>query len=250
MDTVITAAASMLIVAVVAALTVVAPRAGPVRAAVASPRPSFAARFTSQLRRRRWARRAVSLATLAMLLGAVAMLAYPFATNVYQGRVQDRLTKELATPAVEEAYRERRVADGDPLTRIKIPAIAVDVVIVEGTGASALRAGAGHFPATALPCEEGNVGIAGHRTTYGRPFHNLDRLAVGDAITLDTPIGSCTYRVEVPPFVVAPNDVSVVAPTPAGSLTLVTCEPKGSAAKRLIVRARLIDSQPPGGALG
>ena len=62
-----------------------------------------------------------------------------------------------------------------------IPALNVDTVVVEGTGATALRAGAGHYPNTPLPGEEGNVAIAGHRTTYGKPFANLDRLAVGDA---------------------------------------------------------------------
>ena len=59
---------------------------------------------------------------------------------------------------------------------MKIPVLGVDVVVVEGTTASALRAGAGHYPETPLPCELGNVGIAGHRTTYGKLFNQIDRL--------------------------------------------------------------------------
>ena len=113
-------------------------------------------------------------------------------------------------PRLRQAYLERRIQVGDSLTRIKIPAIDVDVVVVEGTSASALRAGAGHYPSTPLPCEQGNVGIAGHRTTYGRPFNNLDLLAPGDLIVLETPIGICTYKVSEPYRIVAPDDMSVV----------------------------------------
>ncbi len=68
-----------------------------------------------------------------------------------------------------------------------------------------MRAGAGHYPDTPLPCEDGNVGIAGHRTTYGKPFANLDQLGPGDTIILETPIGSCTYEVTKQPFIVSPE---------------------------------------------
>ena len=78
-------------------------------------------------------------------------------------------------------------------------------MVVEGTGASALRAGAGHYPNTPLPGEEGNVAIAGHRTTYGKPFANLDRLKPGDEIILETPVGKYTYKVSRDPFVVTPH---------------------------------------------
>ena len=160
-------------------------------------------------------------------------------TNLYQSRVQSTLDREFASPAIAEAYAEGRVAVGDSLTRIKIPAIGVDVIVVEGTSASALRAGAGHYPSTPLPCENGNVGIAGHRTTYGRPFSQLDRLKPGDEITLETPVGACTYVVSRAPFIVSPTDLWVVDPTPTGTLTLTTCHPRGSARQRLIVKADL-----------
>jgi sortase A len=116
--------------------------------------------------------------------------------------------------------------------------------VVAGTTASALRAGAGHYPETPLPCEIGNVAIAGHRTTYGRPFHNLDLLNPGDRITLETPIGSCTYEVSREPWIVMPTAIEVVANTPdEAALTLTTCHPKGSARERLIVRATMVSSE-------
>jgi len=205
------------------------------------------------LRRHRWARRSLSGASVALLVAALGLLGYPFYTNLYQSRVQNRLTHQLASPELQQRYRNKSLQVGDSLTRIKIPKIGVDVVVVEGTSASALRAGAGHYPDTPLPCEDGNVGVAGHRTTYGKPFANIDRLNPGDTIILDTPVGSCTYQVERAPagrvlaneggaaFVVAPNDRTVVSDTPgARSLTLTSCHPKGSAAKRIVIRATLV----------
>jgi sortase A len=196
-------------------------------------------RVVEVLRRRPWARRTLSGASLVMVVVAVVMLGWPFFTNVYQARVQQRLDRQFVSPELEQAYKQGKVGTGDALTRIKIPAIGVDVVVVEGTTQSALRAGAGHYPQTPLPCEPGNVGIAGHRTTYGKPFHNLDLLKPGDTITLETPIGSCTYKLTAPPRVVLPTDTSVVGPTPVPTLTLTTCHPKGSARQRLVVQAQL-----------
>jgi len=85
------------------------------------------------------------------------------------------------------------------------------------------------------------VAIAGHRTTYGKPFANLDRLSKGDVVVLETPVGSCTYEVDKAPFPVSPNDFSVIANNPsAKTLTLTTCHPKGSASQRLIVKATFV----------
>src|SRR6185503_9673103 len=190
------------------------------------------------LRRRRWLRRALSFTSLTIGLIAVGMLGYPFYTNLYADRVQARLEREFASEDLAQDYTDCRtqglaseacqIGEGDSLTRIIIPAIDVDVVVVEGVSASALRAGAGHYPSTPLPCEPGNVAIAGHRTTYGRPFHNLDLLHPGDAIILETPVGKCTYKV-VRTEIVLPTDTHVVDPTPVPMLTLTTCHPKGSA---------------------
>lgn len=194
------------------------------------------------LRRRRWARFGLSGLSLALLLTAVGFLGYPFYTNVYQSRVQNRLDREFASAELATRYRSARLEEGDALTRIKIPKLGVDVVVVEGTTASALRAGAGHYRDTPLPCALGNVAIAGHRTTYGKPFTNIDRLKPGDPIILETPVGRCTYEVARDPFVVLPTDFSVVADTPTSStLTLTTCHPKGSARQRLIVKAAMVD---------
>jgi sortase A len=188
-------------------------------------------------RNRPWAKRAVGVVSVLLLIGGVAMLAYPFATNLYQNRLQDKLSKQLASPLLKQKYRNRAIGVGDSLTRIKMPAIHVDTVVVEGTTPTALRAGAGHYAQTPLPCEKGNVAIAGHRTTYGKPFADIDQLRVGDQIELNTPVGGCVYQLKKAPFVVDKADLSVLNQTSDKTLTLTSCHPKGSAAKRIIVKA-------------
>ena len=189
------------------------------------------------LRTKPWLRRVLSGVSVLLVLGGLGLVGYPFATNMWTDRIQERLEDQIASPELQQAYKERKIETGDSLTRIKIPALGLDTVVVEGTTPSALRAGAGHYPQTPLPCEGGNVSIAGHRTTYGRPFGNVDQLKPGDTIELTTPIGGCVYQVAKAPFVVAPTDMSVIDPTGERSLTLTTCHPKGSAAQRLIIRA-------------
>jgi sortase A len=189
------------------------------------------------LRHKPWLRRTLSGLSVLLVLGGLALVSYPFATNMWTDRIQERLEDQIASPELQQAYKERKVETGDSLTRIKIPALGLDTVVVEGITPSALRAGAGHYPQTPLPCEGGNVSIAGHRTTYGRPFGNVDQLKPGDTIELTTPIGGCVYQVSRDPWVVAPSEMSVIDPTAERSLTLTTCHPKGSAAQRLIVRA-------------
>ena len=189
------------------------------------------------LRTKPWLRRGLSGLSVLLVLGGLALVGYPFATNMWTDRIQERLEEQIASPELQQAYKERKIETGDSLTRIKIPALGLDTVVVEGITPSALRAGAGHYPQTPLPCESGNVSIAGHRTTYGRPFGNVDQLKPGDTIELTTPIGGCVYQVAKAPFVVAPTEMSVIDPTGERSLTLTTCHPKGSAAQRLIIRA-------------
>lgn len=196
------------------------------------------------VRSRRWVRRSISVVSVLLFLGGVGLVAFPFATNMWQDRVQSRLDRQIVSPELQQAYRQRRIETGDSLTRIRIPALDIDTVVVEGVTASALRAGAGHYPQTALPCEMGNVSIAGHRTTFGKPFANVDRLKTGDTVELITPIGACTYRVSRDPWVAEPKDMSVLDATGTNkTVTLTTCHPKGSAAQRLIVRGTWVSNQ-------
>ncbi len=135
---------------------------------------------------------------------------------------------------------------GDAVAIIRIPEIGVDHAVVEGVGRPDLRRGPGHYPGTPLPGQLGNAAIAGHRTTYGAPFNRLDELRPGDAISVTTLAGTFKYRVQGLQ-VVRPSDVAVLDPhpdpskpgQPLATLTLTTCNPKYSAAQRLVATAVL-----------
>lgn len=133
-----------------------------------------------------------------------------------------------------------------PLAVLRIPKIRVEVPVFPGTDDRTLDRGLGHIEDTAHPGSEGNSGIAGHRDSF---FRGLKDIAVGDAIELDTLSETEIYLVERT-WIVEPEDVSVLDPTPARALTLVTCYPfyfVGSAPQRFIVRAVLASSRPVSG---
>lgn len=202
-------------------------------------------------------RRLLSLTSLVVFVGALCAFAYPLFTDAYSATlVQRPLADQFDSAEVVQAYTARTIQTGDPLTRIVLPSIGVDTVVVEGTSPAALRAGAGHYPTSPLPGEPGNVAIAGHRTTFGKPFNQIDEMLPGEELQLVTPLDVHTYRVLAAPegearpcpsgacWIVGPTAWEVVAPMAGSVLTLTTCHPKGSVAERLILRAELVASEP------
>ena len=143
--------------------------------------------------------------------------------------------------------------NGSAIARIQIPAIDVDKTVVEGVRVGDLRKGPGHYPATPLPGQAGNSAIAGHRTTYGAPFGEIDKVLPDDEIIITTIQGEFTYRV-LPQgeghghLIVAPTAVEVLDQDFSehpNRLTLTACHPKGSARQRIIVIAELIGEPAP-----
>jgi len=191
-----------------------------------------------------------------LLVAAVLLVAFvayqQWGTAVGHWRAQRSLRAQFAeAQASVRAARARGgavavpyPAVGDPVGVLVIPRLGLDQVIVEGVGADQLAAGPGHYPATPLPGQAGNAAVAGHRTTHGAPFYGLDTLRPGDPVEVATLQGHFTYRVSRS-FVVAPTDTSVLAPSPRPELTLTTCNPKYSAAQRLIVVADLVTPPAP-----
>lgn len=172
-------------------------------------------------------------------LAAVAAFEFPKLSDLYAQHEQQVLQGQLDDPSLGSTAG----ATGDAIGRIQIPAIGVDMVVVQGDDESALAKGPGHYPGTPMPCTVGDVAIAGHRTTFLHPFYNLNELKPGDVVDLSTRTASCTYVVSSAPFAVSPKDVAVVANTPGQyTLTLTTCNPRGSAVQRLIVKATMVAS--------
>jgi sortase A len=130
-------------------------------------------------------------------------------------------------------------APGEPIGIINIPKIGINYVAVQGTDEADLERGPGHYANTSLPGNPGNAAFAGHRTTYAAPFYNLDQLVPGDPIFVTTTQGKFQYNV-TQVQVVDPTDVAVLNDTPTPTLTLTTCNPRYSAATRMVVTASLV----------
>jgi sortase A len=110
--------------------------------------------------------------------------------------------------------------------------------VVRGTDPADLREGPGLIAGSPLPGQGGTTAIAGHRTTYGAPFRSLDALRRGDAIALRLPYGTFRYAVESW-RIVQPGDLSVLRRVGHDRLVLSACHPLFSAARRIVVFARL-----------
>lgn len=166
-------------------------------------------------------------------------------TGLQEARSQNSLETEFervtatTVPAAETPPTTTPALVGDAVARIEIPKADVDKIVVEGVGVEDLKKGPGHYPGTPMPGERGNAAIAGHRTTYGAPFYDLNVLEPGDPILVTTAAGQFRYEV-IGSQVVSPDASHVLDPTEDDRLTLTTCNPRYSAAQRLIVSAALV----------
>ena len=202
----------------------------------------------------------VTVGRVILVAGVLVLLFIPYllwGTGLITARAQDQLRQQFATAQIQHhtdvglrslphanglptiAPDVAAPAPGQPVGIISIPKIALEMVVVEGTDEEQLRSGPGHYTGTPLPGEQGNVAIAGHRTTYLHPFYNLNELVAGDDVDIVTVQGLFIYQVTTSQAVV-PTDVAVVAPTPTPTLTLTTCNPRYSASQRLVVHAKLV----------
>ncbi len=125
---------------------------------------------------------------------------------------------------------------------ILIPKIGLVHPIFEGVWLTVVDHGPGHWPGSAQPGRIGNSVFAGHRVTHTHPFLNLDQLAVGDKVVFDMPYGVFTYAVSSI-TIVLPTAIGITDPTRTPTITLFACNPKHSAAQRIVVKGKLVSSK-------
>ncbi len=213
-----------------------------------------------------WLRLTAWVGNLALALGVLILLFVAFelwgtsiTTQLHQDALRQQFDHELAggpkdgaTPTTASELPTPNgalspgasPAEGQPIGTIDIPEIGVNYVVIQGTSTTDLELGPGHYMNTPLPGQPGNAAIAGHRTTYLRPFYNLNELTPGDPIYITTTQGRFEYDVTSAQSV-QPTDVAVLDPTSTPTLTLTTCTPRYSAAQRLVVVATLVTPPAP-----
>jgi len=199
-------------------------------------------------------------------------------TGLYTAREQHKLLSGIedqwrhgggveVSTATPTEIKHIPIGSGIAILRIPRFGSGYHMVVVEGTGYSDLEKGPGHYPGTAFPGQVGNFAVAGHRTTYLHPFYNISELKPGDAIVLETKTMWFTYRVEDIPTtkgypkisyqeIVDPSAVQVAYPVPDQPnpsakpslklLTFTSCNPRYSAAQRIVVHAMLAQALPKG----
>jgi sortase A len=137
-----------------------------------------------------------------------------------------------------EARRFRLAStDGDAIARLRVPRLDLSIVVVNGTGTSDLRRGPGRHEDSFMPGEGKLVYVAGHRTTYGAPFSDINQLERGDMISVELPYGSVEYEV-TSHRIVDDNDLSVLESRDREELVLQACHPRFFASQRYLVYAR------------
>lgn len=193
------------------------------------------ARITS-----RWASRRTF--SIFLIVAGLALLSY--VASQYWGMYRSQQTlqaqweKQSATANVPGA--PQLTAD-DLLTRVVIPKIGLDSIVVEGVSRKKLSEGPGHIKDTATPGEPGNAVISAHRDTFFRHIYELNK---GDEILVRRNGKVFHYQV-TGKKIVMPDDVAVLKQTPDPQLTLITCYPTyyiGPAPKRLVVFSKLVQS--------
>lgn len=150
-------------------------------------------------------------------------------------------------PSPPRAPRQTAPRRPQATGRIVIPKIGVDLETYEGVDQWTLRFGPSWWDVTARPGDVGNTTFAGHRTTFTRPFYDIDRIAVGDEVTFTTAAGVFTYRA-TSSFVVEETAVWIAEPTDTPTFTLFACHPKGSERQRYVVKGDLVRAERVGSA--
>jgi LPXTG-site transpeptidase (sortase) family protein len=180
--------------------------------------------------------------SLALIVIGVVLLGYVAGEYWGMYRSQKNLEAEWQRQAATISVPGKAPVSPDQLlTRLQIPKIQVDAIVVEGASRRELSEGPGHMKQTAQPGETGNAVITGHRDTFFRHIYELNK---GDQIQVRRNGRTFTYEV-TGRKIVMPEDISVIKPTNNPQLTLITCYPTyyiGPAPKRLVVFSKLVDS--------
>ena len=153
-------------------------------------------------------------------------------TDEFQESFISIATKTLTNQAAKAEFLP------DVVGRLTILSANINHYVVFGATLNKLEYGPGYILGTSLPGTGGNFAIAGHRTTYGAPFGNLDKTEVGDSILFQTNTNQYEYVItEVK--IVSPEDTYVLGNFGDDRITLSTCHPKFSARQRLVVVGEL-----------
>jgi LPXTG-site transpeptidase (sortase) family protein len=126
--------------------------------------------------------------------------------------------------------------------------VKIKAPIVNGTKDSDLDRGLGRHRTSAMPGENGNMVISGHRWKFGdnpsyKVFEDLDKLEEGDKVKVHYGGKVFEYEITGRGGVVSPNrkgGKKILRKYNQSMLTLYTCTPKRTSLRRLYYRAKFV----------
>jgi len=151
-------------------------------------------------------------------------------------------TTEAAPPPIPQPppIETRPRWAGEFVGRIVVPKLGIDAPMHEGVDMTTLDLGPGYWPGSARPGQNGNLVVAGHRTSHTKPFRYIDQLEPGDEVLFD--VAGAQYRYVMSGYeIVTPDRVDIINPTSTPTATLFACHPPGSTRYRYVVRLDLVD---------
>jgi sortase A len=211
--------------------------------------------------------RVIGKLLISMGVGVLLFVAWTlWGTGIYTAQQQQRLEDEFAEQpeivAEEDAFGFSGPSDaykpsaGDPVFALEMEVAGIRDMVVQGVETEELKLGPGHYPdcrgtfekplctndEEVWPGERGRVIVSGHRTTYGAPFWDLNKAAEGDEIVARTKWGTFTYEVtEIRIVDDQARDVAIADPPGnKAEIVLTTCNPRFSAAERLVVLGEMV----------
>ncbi len=130
---------------------------------------------------------------------------------------------------------------------IDIESIECRIPVWDEATVLSLRYGAGHYPDSVMPGENGNCSIlAHHMRETGSMFNRLDEVQYGDLVRLEMVDGNVyTYEVDTIEIISAEELDARIAGSyySDARITLVTCTYTANGKMRLIVSGSLVDDQ-------
>lgn len=183
-----------------------------------------------------------------LLIAGIGLVAYAV-SEIFHGEQQVKKARAEAEQLLEKhknADRELTVDDfqfevGDVIGNLYIPKLDRELPIIEGTDPEELEKGVGHLRESALPTQNDQILLSGHRDTV---FRNFDQLELGDTFVVKLPYGTFEYKIYDTEIVSADDTTVIRSTAPDEILTVTTCYPFyyiGNAPERFVFYAKPVD---------
>ncbi len=167
----------------------------------------------------------ISLKVLLIVLPLCGMWQIGSASYIHAKAILAQVLLETAWDKTVHGQQEVKPwpwADTWPISRLDVPGLGIDRIVLAGASGSSLAFGPGHLFGSSLPGQQGNTVIAGHRDTHFRFLQDIQR---GDLIQMQSLTGEIIQYEVTETIITDEKETEYIANTSENTLTLITCYP-------------------------